>query len=160
MLELTLPVAILAFKRVLLSHNEIHNRAHNTGHSPSVVRPSRYHGLHSSSQFPSSKDLSASTNSFWGYGDLLNYLSRFQRMVKMFGTRIKDLRASARDDPNLSRFQSLMRVYLPRLPKASAEYLVAKVPVVQWSPKYSLSWLWSDLVAGKTLMLPWNILHS
>lgn len=67
----------------------------------------------------------------------------------MLSTRIKDLRESARNDENLNRFLSLTRVYLPRLPKASAEYLTAKVPVVQWTPKYSLSWLWSDLVAGE-----------
>lgn len=67
----------------------------------------------------------------------------------MLGSQTRDLREAARNDDNLNRFLSLTKVYLPRLPKASAEYLVAKVPVVQWSSKYSFSWLWSDLVAGK-----------
>ena len=68
----------------------------------------------------------------------------------MIGTRFRSLREATLKDDNLSRFFELTRVYLPKLPKASAKYLAAKVPVVQWSPKYSLSWLWNDLVAGKT----------
>ncbi|KAI9044317.1 uncharacterized protein KD926_001548 [Aspergillus affinis] len=69
----------------------------------------------------------------------------------MLRIRMRDLKEVARNDDNLNRFLSLARVYLPRLPRATAEYLAAKVPVVQWSPKYSLSWLWNDLVAGITI---------
>lgn len=78
----------------------------------------------------------------------------------MLGSRIRDLREAARDDDNLNRFLSLTRVYVPRLPKASVEYLVAKVPVVQWSSKYSFSWLWSDLVAGKSVIQNYYFLYN
>ncbi|KAJ5762717.1 hypothetical protein N7533_001398 [Penicillium manginii] len=81
----------------------------------------------------------------------------------MLGPRIRDLREAARNDDNLNRFLSLTKVYLPRLPKASAEYLAAKVPVVQWSSKYSFSWLWSDLVAGITigiLLVPQSLAYA
>jgi hypothetical protein len=53
------------------------------------------------------------------------------------------------DDANISRFVDFASSQLPKLPKASARYLAAKAPIVQWIPRYSLSWLWSDLVAGK-----------
>ncbi|KAJ5391746.1 hypothetical protein N7509_007236 [Penicillium cosmopolitanum] len=81
----------------------------------------------------------------------------------MLGSQTRDLREAARNDDNLNRFLSLTKVYLPRLPKASAEYLVAKVPVVQWSSKYSFSWLWSDLVAGITigiLLVPQSLAYA
>jgi hypothetical protein len=54
-----------------------------------------------------------------------------------------------RDDANISRFVDFASSQLPKLPKATAKYLAEKAPIVQWIPKYSLSWLWNDLVAGK-----------
>lgn len=63
--------------------------------------------------------------------------------------RIQGLKKAIKHDPNINRFVSLNGNCLPRLPKASANYLAAKVPITQWITGYSLAWLWSDLVAGE-----------
>ncbi|CAG8937248.1 unnamed protein product [Penicillium salamii] len=81
----------------------------------------------------------------------------------MLRPRIRDLREAVGNDYNLNQLFSLTKVYLPRLPKASAKYLAAKAPVVQWSFNYSISWLWSDLVAGITigiLLVPQSLAYA
>jgi sodium-independent sulfate anion transporter 11 len=37
------------------------------------------------------------------------------------------------------------------LPRATLEYAVEKVPIVQWLPRYSPRWILNDLVAGLTV---------
>lgn len=37
------------------------------------------------------------------------------------------------------------------MPKATAEYVLEKVPIVQWLPRYYPRWLLNDLVAGTTV---------
>jgi len=74
--------------------------------------------------------------------------------------RGKVWKTALQDDVNISRFMDLANSNLPKLPRASADYLAAKVPIVQWIPRYSFSWLWNDLVAGKTVsrfqIISWN----
>lgn len=67
--------------------------------------------------------------------------------------RGKGWKTALRDDVNISRFKDLANTHLPKLPRASAKYLAAKAPIVQWIPSYSVSWLWNDLVAGKMVSL-------
>ncbi|BCS25558.1 uncharacterized protein APUU_50269S [Aspergillus puulaauensis] len=77
--------------------------------------------------------------------------------------RIQGLKKAIKHDPNISRFVSLNGNCLPRLPKASANYLAAKVPITQWITGYSLAWLWSDLVAGVTigiLLVPQSLAYA
>ncbi|KAJ5908372.1 hypothetical protein N7495_001054 [Penicillium taxi] len=78
-------------------------------------------------------------------------------------SRVKGLRKAIQEDANISRFVDLTNTHLPRLPRASARYLVAKVPIVQWIPHYSLPWLWNDLVAGITigiLLVPQSLAYA
>lgn len=37
------------------------------------------------------------------------------------------------------------------LPRATAEYLLEKVPIVGWLPKYDYRWIPNDIIAGLTL---------
>lgn len=69
----------------------------------------------------------------------------------MLTSRLKGLTQAVVDDPNVGQFLSLTSYYGPKIPKASARYLAAKVPIVQWAPRYKWQWLWSDLVAGEHL---------
>lgn len=39
------------------------------------------------------------------------------------------------------------------LPSASARYVIEKVPIVEWLPRYNYRWLLNDLIAGLTLGL-------
>ncbi|KAL4801767.1 sulfate transporter family-domain-containing protein [Aspergillus unguis] len=76
---------------------------------------------------------------------------------------IQQLTTTLRTDTNTNRFLALSRSSLPRLPSASARYLAAKVPITQWITGYSLSWLWSDLVAGITigiLLVPQSLAYA
>jgi len=63
--------------------------------------------------------------------------------------RIKGLKKAIEEDANVSRFVDLSSRHLPKVPRATGQYLAAKVPIIQWIPRYSLPWLWNDLVAGK-----------
>ncbi|KAL4781729.1 sulfate transporter family-domain-containing protein [Aspergillus varians] len=77
--------------------------------------------------------------------------------------QIQGLKKAVRNDPNINRFLSLTSYCLPRLPKASANYLAAKLPITQWITGYSLEWLWSDLVAGITigiLLVPQSLAYA
>ncbi|KAL4885916.1 sulfate transporter family-domain-containing protein [Aspergillus karnatakaensis] len=76
---------------------------------------------------------------------------------------IQALKKTVRDDPNITRFLSLASSSLPKLPKATANYLAAKVPIAQWITGYSPSWLWGDLVAGITigiLLVPQSLAYA
>ena len=52
---------------------------------------------------------------------------------------------------------------LRALPSASAHYLVEKVPVVYWLPKYNPRWIANDLLAGITvgvLLIPQSLAYA
>lgn len=49
------------------------------------------------------------------------------------------------------------------LPRATAEYVVEKVPIVQWLPKYNYKWLLNDVIAGLTLgimLIPQSLAYA
>ncbi|CZR65479.1 related to sulfate permease SutB [Phialocephala subalpina] len=56
-----------------------------------------------------------------------------------------------RTDENLRRATQLVRHGGSELPSAAGRYVLQKVPVVQWIPKYSPRWLINDLIAGLTV---------
>jgi sodium-independent sulfate anion transporter 11 len=58
---------------------------------------------------------------------------------------------SLKTDPNLNRARSWVDPIKRRLPSATAEYLVEKVPVIQWLPHYDYRWLFQDIIAGITI---------
>ncbi|KAK0372433.1 sulfate permease [Colletotrichum limetticola] len=52
---------------------------------------------------------------------------------------------------------------LPRLPQATGQYLIEKVPIVQWLPQYHPKWLLSDFIAGMTIgvmMIPQALAYA
>ncbi|WQF82606.1 Putative SLC26A/SulP transporter, STAS domain, STAS domain superfamily [Colletotrichum destructivum] len=52
---------------------------------------------------------------------------------------------------------------LPRLPLAIGQYLIQKVPIVQWLPHYNPKWIISDFTAGMTIgvmMIPQALAYA
>jgi sodium-independent sulfate anion transporter 11 len=58
---------------------------------------------------------------------------------------------SLRTDPNLNRVRGWAGPVGRRLPSATVEYLVEKLPVAQWLPHYDYRWLLQDVIAGITI---------
>ncbi|TVY81665.1 putative sulfate permease, partial [Lachnellula suecica] len=56
-----------------------------------------------------------------------------------------------RTDENLRRAKDIIRHGGSALPAATGRYILQKVPVIQWLPKYSPRWLINDLIAGLTV---------
>ncbi|TGJ81065.1 hypothetical protein E0Z10_g7706 [Xylaria hypoxylon] len=65
--------------------------------------------------------------------------------------KVEALREELRTDPNLSRVKHYAQIIPKRLPSATKQYLIDKVPIAQWLPRYSPSWLISDFMAGLTI---------
>lgn len=61
------------------------------------------------------------------------------------------LKEELRTDPNLSRAKHYAEVIPEKLPSATKQYLLDKVPIIQWLPKYSTSWLVSDFSKCATI---------
>ncbi|KAL4907095.1 hypothetical protein BDW74DRAFT_190098 [Aspergillus multicolor] len=76
---------------------------------------------------------------------------------------IQALKKNVRNDPNITRFLSVASCSLPKLPRATANYVAAEAPIAQWITGYSPSWLWGDLVAGITigiLLVPQSLAYA
>jgi sodium-independent sulfate anion transporter 11 len=56
-------------------------------------------------------------------------------------------------DPNWHRLGSLASRGGRALPRATAEYILEKFPIIGWLPKYDYRWLPNDIIAGLTLGL-------
>jgi sodium-independent sulfate anion transporter 11 len=56
-----------------------------------------------------------------------------------------------RTDPNINRVKSWVGPVSNRLPSATAEYLIEKLPVLQWLPNYHYKWLVTDVIGGITI---------
>ncbi|KAI0506472.1 sulfate permease [Xylaria bambusicola] len=61
------------------------------------------------------------------------------------------LREELRTDHNLNRVKHYAEVAPKKLPSAAKQYFLDKLPIVQWLPRYSPSWLASDFMAGLTI---------
>lgn len=49
------------------------------------------------------------------------------------------------------------------LPRATAEYIIEKVPIVSWLPRYNYRWLINDVIAGLTLgimLIPQSLAYA
>lgn len=55
------------------------------------------------------------------------------------------------EDNNVDRAKRAVRNGVSNLPGATGRYLLQKVPVVQWLPKYSPRWIINDVIAGLTV---------
>lgn len=58
---------------------------------------------------------------------------------------------TAMKDNNIERVRRAVHRGVTNLPGASGRYLLQKVPVVQWLPKYSPRWIINDGIAGLTV---------
>lgn len=65
--------------------------------------------------------------------------------------KIEAFREVVRTDTTTSRTGSFVAQGLPKLPDAAGQYLLDKVPIVQWLPRYQPSWLIQDAIAGLTI---------
>lgn len=54
-------------------------------------------------------------------------------------------------DTTTNRVKDFIVKGAPKLPSATAHYLLDKVPIVQWLPRYHPSWLLTDAIAGLTI---------
>ena len=67
------------------------------------------------------------------------------------------------DDHTLQRVQRDGVRVAHALPRATGHYLVEKVPIVHWLPKYNPRWLLNDLLAGITvgaLLIPQALAYA
>lgn len=54
-------------------------------------------------------------------------------------------------DPNINRVKGWVEPVSRRLPSATVDYLVEKLPVAQWLPHYHYKWLVQDVIGGITV---------
>ncbi|KAI3330419.1 sulfate permease [Ustulina deusta] len=61
------------------------------------------------------------------------------------------LREELRTDHNLNRVKKYAEIVPQKLPSAAKQYFLDKLPIAQWLPRYSPSWLVSDFMGGLTI---------
>ncbi|KAI1815460.1 sulfate permease [Poronia punctata] len=64
---------------------------------------------------------------------------------------VDKLKKELQTDPNISRVRHYARTVPRKVPSAAKQYFLDKLPIVQWLPRYSPSWLASDFMAGLTI---------
>lgn len=67
------------------------------------------------------------------------------------GEKVDGLKTMVRTDTTTNRVKDYVVKGAPQLPAASAQYLLDKVPIVSWLPRYHPSWLLTDAIAGLTI---------
>lgn len=71
-------------------------------------------------------------------------------MEKLAKTKER-IKTSFRTDPNIDRVRSWREPIARRLPSATVDYIVEKLPIAQWLPHYDYHWILNDVVAGITI---------
>ncbi|KAI0098613.1 sulfate permease [Nemania sp. FL0031] len=66
-------------------------------------------------------------------------------------SKVEALKEELRTDPNISRAKYYARVIPEKFPSATKQYFLNKLPIAQWLPRYSPSWLVSDFMGGLTI---------
>lgn len=54
-------------------------------------------------------------------------------------------------DVTTNRVRNFVVDGAPKLPRATKYYLLQKIPIVEWLPRYHPSWLISDFISGLTI---------
>ncbi|CZT50546.1 related to sulfate permease SutB [Rhynchosporium secalis] len=67
------------------------------------------------------------------------------------GEKLTTLKTVVRTDTTVNRVRDFVVKSAPRLTSATAHYLLDKVPIVSWLPRYHPSWLLTDAIAGLTI---------
>lgn len=68
-----------------------------------------------------------------------------------------------RTDVTLNRVANFARTTPRKFPSAARQYLLDKLPIIQWLPRYSPSWLIQDFMAGLTigvLLIPQGLAYA
>lgn len=66
---------------------------------------------------------------------------------------LESVKTDVQTDVTWNRVGHLASKAAASLPSASAQYLIDKVPIVGWLPRYSPRWIVNDVIAGLTLGL-------
>ncbi|KAL6887760.1 sulfate transporter family domain-containing protein [Trichoderma longibrachiatum] len=74
-----------------------------------------------------------------------------EKVSKGLSRAKEDAAAAYRTDANINRAKRWAGPIARRIPSAAAEYLIEKVPIVQWLPRYNPKWLLNDFIAGITV---------
>ncbi|KAJ9616752.1 hypothetical protein H2200_000471 [Cladophialophora chaetospira] len=64
---------------------------------------------------------------------------------------VDNVKTSLRTDVNWREARRLGAIGLRRAPSATANYILEKVPIVDWLPRYNYRWLINDFIAGLTI---------
>ncbi|KAL0935860.1 sulfate permease [Colletotrichum truncatum] len=83
-------------------------------------------------------------------------------MVNIKG-KIEAVKNEIVTDTSTSRARDFIVSGAPKLPSAAGVYLLEKVPIVQWLPKYSPKWLITDFIAGLTvgvMLIPQSLAYA
>lgn len=84
-------------------------------------------------------------------------MARFQ--LPSWGQAVNAVKA----DHNVRNFVKVAHRQGPGLPRKAVCYLSAKLPIIQWLPRYSPSWLLNDILAGITigvLLVPQSLSYA
>ena len=65
--------------------------------------------------------------------------------------KVEAFKKELRTDTTLNTAVHYARTAPRRFLPAASQYLIDKVPIVQWLPRYSPSWLMPDAIAGLTI---------
>ncbi|KAI5921607.1 sulfate transporter 4.1 [Camillea tinctor] len=65
--------------------------------------------------------------------------------------RFEEVKVELQTDTTLNRAVYYARTTPKKLPSAARQYLLDKLPIIEWLPRYSPSWLPQDFMAGLTI---------
>ncbi|KAF6786589.1 sulfate permease [Colletotrichum sojae] len=80
-----------------------------------------------------------------------------------FKGKVETVRDELATDPTLRRTRDFIISGAPKFPSAAGVYLVEKVPIVHWLPKYRPKWLITDFIAGLTvgvMLIPQSLAYA
>jgi sodium-independent sulfate anion transporter 11 len=67
------------------------------------------------------------------------------------GEKVDAFKDVVRTDTTTNRVKNFVVEGSPKLPSAAGRYLLNKLPIIQWLPRYHPSWLLTDFIAGLTI---------
>ncbi|KAI1137920.1 sulfate transporter family-domain-containing protein [Hypoxylon sp. FL0543] len=76
---------------------------------------------------------------------------------------VEAIKKEFQTDVTLNRVADFSRTAPKKFPSAARQYLLDKLPIIQWLPRYSPSWLLQDFMAGLTigvLLIPQGLAYA
>lgn len=71
--------------------------------------------------------------------------------MAVFNQKVEEFKEELRTDTTLNTAVHYARTAPKKFVPAATQYLLEKVPIVQWLPRYSPTWLMPDAIAGLTI---------